>query len=33
MMIGSWYLLVPVLLPILSGLAVFFVRPLSLIHI
>ena len=27
MMIGSWYLLVPVLLPILSGLAVFFVRP------
>ena len=27
MMIGPWYLLVPVLLPILSGLAVFFVRP------
>ena len=27
MMFGSWYLLVPVLLPILSGLAVFFVRP------
>lgn len=28
-MIGSWYLLVPVLLPILSGLAVFFVKPLD----
>jgi formate hydrogenlyase subunit 3/multisubunit Na+/H+ antiporter MnhD subunit len=26
-MIGSWYLLVPVLLPILSGLAVYFLKP------
>ena len=28
-MIGSWYLLIPVLLPILSGLAVCFVKPLE----
>ncbi len=28
-MIGSWYLLVPILLPILSGLAVYFLKPFN----